>query len=169
MGMNWRKIDTRTLGLLIAATLVGAAWAYYNYASTGGARGENQLRPLVWTIFSTPFVLFIGWSLTRRAEVWLAAFVCFCLYFFTPFVAARTELFFMTQEQAQHSSHHLYFSLVMAFHVLEGLAVSVWRAMAGTYAVPEQAGQQTEPQAGQQAQERTGNNLTYERNGTEKR
>jgi hypothetical protein len=65
-----RHLDLRTTGIMLGALLVGVAWAVFNYASTSGERGEDQLRPLVWTIFSTPFVLFIGWVMARRAEVW---------------------------------------------------------------------------------------------------
>lgn len=114
---------------MLAATLVGAAWAYYNYTSTGGARGEDQLRPLVWTIFSTPFVLFLGWLVARRAELWLAAFVCFCVYFFTPFVAARIETLLTTTEQAAHMGHHIYFTTVMILHTVAGVVLAVWRTM----------------------------------------
>lgn len=123
-----RKLDIRTLIIMLAATLVGAAWAYYNYTSTGGERGEDQLQRLVWTIFSTPFVLFIGWLLARRAELWLAAFVCFCLYFFTPFVGARIESLMMSAEEARHSGHHAYFVAVMVIHLVAGGGISVWRA-----------------------------------------
>jgi cytochrome bd-type quinol oxidase subunit 2 len=123
------RFDLSTFGIMAAAAALGVAWAAYNYASTGGERGEDQLRPLVWTIFSTPFVLFIGWVVARRVEVWLAAFACFCLYFFTPFVAARIELLVMSQEQATHSRHHLYFTLVIILHSIAALALTVWRAM----------------------------------------
>jgi cytochrome bd-type quinol oxidase subunit 2 len=123
-----QKFDMRTLAGMLGATLLGAAWAYYNYHSTGGQRGEDQLRPLVWTIFATPFVLFIGWVIVRRFELWKAAFACFSLYFFTPFVAARIESLLMSEQQARLSNHHTYFMLVMALHVVGGLALSVWRA-----------------------------------------
>ncbi len=124
-----QRLDVRTLMIMLAATLVGAAWAYYNFTSTGGERGEGQLRPLVWTIFSTPFVLFLGWVLARKAELWLAAFICFCVYFFTPFVAASIESLFRTTEEAAHTGHTLYFTTVMVLHTLLGLGLSVWRSM----------------------------------------
>lgn len=127
--MKKRHFDARTLVVFIVATFAGVAWAYYNYTSTGGDRGESQLRPLVWTIFSTPFVLFLGWLLVRRAELWLAAFVCFCCYFFTPFVAATIESWIVSQEVAAHMGHHIYFSTVMILHSVEGISISIWRAM----------------------------------------
>ncbi len=122
-----RHLDLRTTGIMLGALLVGVAWAVFNYASTSGERGEDQLRPLVWTIFSTPFVLFIGWVMARRAEVWLAAFSCFCLYFFTPFVAARIESLVYDEFYAAQSGHHLYFTLVMVLHGAAGLALVGWR------------------------------------------
>jgi FtsH-binding integral membrane protein len=121
-------LDWRTFGIMLAAALVGAAWAAFNYASTGGERGEAQLQPLVWTMFATPFALFIGWVVARRAEVWLAAFACFCVYFFTFFVAARIESLLMTPEQASASGHDLYFKTAIVLHVLAALALAVWRA-----------------------------------------
>jgi ABC-type Na+ efflux pump permease subunit len=124
-----QRIELRTLGIMLAATLVGVAWAYYNYTSTGGARGENQLRPLVWTIFSTPFVVFLGWVVARKTELWLAAFFCFCGYFFTPFVAASIESFFRSTEDAAHTGHALYFTMVMVIHAVLGVGVSLWRSM----------------------------------------
>jgi hypothetical protein len=122
-----RHLDLRTTGIMLGALLVGVAWAFFNYTSTGGERGEDQLRPLVWTIFSTPFVLFIGWVMARRAEVWLAAFSCFCLYFFTPFVAARIESLVYDEFYAAQSGHQLYFTLVMVLHGAGGLALVGWR------------------------------------------
>jgi len=122
-----RHLDLRTTGIMLGALLVGVAWAFFNYTSTGGERGEDQLRPLVWTIFSTPFVLFIGWVMAQRAEVWLAAFSCFCLYFFTPFVAARIESLVYDEFYAAQSGHHLYFTLVMVLHGAGGVALVGWR------------------------------------------
>lgn len=120
------------------ACLVGAAWAYYNYTSTGGARGEEQLRPLVWTIFSTPFVLWIGWVVARWSERWLAAFACFCLYFFTPFVGARIETLLYPSEQAAHMGHHPYFVAVMILHVVAGVGLTLWRTFTPVSAPSEQ-------------------------------
>ncbi|NJN65697.1 MAG: hypothetical protein HC884_02785 [Chloroflexaceae bacterium] len=122
-----RRPDLRTAGLMFGALLVGVAWAVANYTGTGGERGEDQLRPLVWTIFSTPLALFIGWVVARRAELWLAAFSCFCLYFFTPFVAARIESLVYDEWYAAQSGHHLYFTLVMVLHGIVGLALVGWR------------------------------------------
>lgn len=124
-----RTFDWRTFGIMAFAVLAGAAWAYYNYLSTGGQRGDPQLRPLVWTIFAVPFALFIGWSAARWSERWFAAFICFCFYFFTPFVAARFESLFMGMDAARLSGHDLYFRTAMTLHLVVGLGIAVWRAL----------------------------------------
>jgi hypothetical protein len=142
-----RVMDGRTFAGMFGAALLGVAWAAYNYSSTGGERGEENLVPLVWTIFATPFALFIGWSLVRRAETWLAAFVCFCLYFFTPFVASRIESLFMTPEQASTTGHVTYFWLVIGLHLSSALAISVWRSLDRVMQrMPAADGQQPVPQ-----------------------
>jgi hypothetical protein len=123
-----RPFAWRTFALLIGAALLGAAWAYYNFLSTGGQRGQDELRPLVWTIFATPFALFLGWTLARRAEVWLAAFCCFCLYFFTVFVAARIESLVYSPEAAAATNHDLYFQAVIVLHLIGAAGLAVWRA-----------------------------------------
>lgn len=124
-----RRIDIRSFAMMLVAIAIGVAWAWYNYSSTGGARGESQLRPLVWTIFSTPFFFFIGWVIARWSELWRAAFTCFCLYFFTPFVAARIESLFMDTKEAAHSGHHLYFTMVMVLHAIVAVGLAIWRAL----------------------------------------
>jgi cytochrome bd-type quinol oxidase subunit 2 len=128
------SFDWRTFGLMLGAALIGALWAYYNLAATGGDRGEDQLQRLVWAIFGAPFALFIGWVVARRAEFWLAAFASFCVYFFTVFVAARFESLLMTADQARDSGHVLYFQAAIVLHVLAALALAVWRARQPTAA-----------------------------------
>ncbi len=123
-----RRRDWRTFGIMTAAALIGVAWAAYNFASAGSERGEEQLRPLVWTIFATPFALFLGWLVARRAEIWLAAFACFCFYFFTPFVAARIESLLMNSEQMSANKHSVYFQSVLWLHLFGSLALAAWRA-----------------------------------------
>jgi hypothetical protein len=132
-----RRFDTRTAAIIIGAALVGAAWAYYNYVSTGGQRGEPQLRPLVWAIFATPFATFLGWLAARRREGWLAAYVCFCIYFFTPFVGARIESLVMDATQAEAEGHWIYFHAVIVLNLLAALAVAVWRGLKAYAAVVE--------------------------------
>lgn len=122
-------IDWRTLSLMLIAALVGAAWALFNFASTGGERGEAELRPLIWTIFATPFALFLGWTLARRTEVWLAALTCFCLYFFTVFVAARLESLALGPEEAAATHHTMYFTSVVWLHLASALVLALWRAL----------------------------------------
>lgn len=140
--------DWRTFGVLVLAGVLGAAWAAYNLASTGGRRGEEQLQPLVWVIFATPFFLFIGWAIARRLhEIWLAAFTCFCIYFYTPFVAARIESLQMTAEQARDNGHMVYFQAAIAIHLLSTLVVAVWRARTPPPAAAEPAAPAAEPHA----------------------
>lgn len=122
-----RRFDWRTINILLIAALIGAAWAAYSFASTGGARGEDQLRPLVWTIFAVPFALFLGWVVARRSEVGLAAFVCFCVYFYTPFVAARIESLVLTPAEAAATKHALYFQAAMVLHIISAVIIAVWR------------------------------------------
>jgi hypothetical protein len=125
-----RRIDTRTLLILLVALAIGVAWAAFNLASTGGVRNDATVRPLVWTVFATPFALFLGWLAARRRELGLAAFCCFCLYFFTFFVAQRIESLVVSAETAAANGHALYFNLVIVIHALVGGTLAVWRALA---------------------------------------
>ncbi len=122
------RLDWRTAALLLGAALLGAAWAAYNLASTDGARGTEQMRPLIWAIFAGPFALFLGWVIARPREVWLAAFTSFCLYFFMPFVAQRIESLVMPMEQARATGHELYFQVAIGLHLLAGIGVAIWRS-----------------------------------------
>lgn len=124
-----RRVDTRTLLIMLAALAAGVAWAAYSLASTGGARNDTVIRALVWTVFAAPFALFLGWLAARRRELGLAAFCCFCLYFFTFFVAQRIESLALSAEAAAASGHALYFNLVIAIHAVAGAALAVWRAL----------------------------------------
>lgn len=124
------KLDTRSLLIMLGALAVGLAWAAFNLASTGGVRDDSTVRPLVWTVFAAPFALFIGWLAARRRELGLAAFCCFCLYFFTFFVAQRIETLFVSAEQAAANGHSLYFTMVLVIHAIAGAALAVWRALA---------------------------------------
>jgi hypothetical protein len=130
-----RRIDTRTLLIMLGALALGVAWAAYNLASTGGARNDDTVRPLVWTVFAAPFALFLGWLVARRRELGLAAFCCFCLYFFTFFVAQRIETLLVTPEAATANGHGLYFNTVIVIHAVVGAGLAVWRALAPAPAV----------------------------------
>lgn len=136
-----RRFDTRTLLIMLAALAAGVAWAAYSLASTGGARNDTVVRALVWTVFAAPFALFLGWLAARRRELGLAAFCCFCLYFFTFFVAQRIESLAVSAEAAAANGHALYFNLVIGIHALAGAGLAVWRALT-PYAAPveQQAG-----------------------------
>ncbi|MBC8076936.1 MAG: hypothetical protein H7Y32_12730 [Chloroflexales bacterium] len=129
-----KKIDWRTAAIIVGVALLGAAWAYFQYRTTFGPageplRGEQQLRPLVWTIFATPLATFIGWTIARRREVWLAAGVCFCIYFFSPFVGARIESLVLDATDAAQIGHVVYFQAVIVLNLLAAVAVAAWRAL----------------------------------------
>jgi hypothetical protein len=141
-----RRFDLRTFALIMGAGLIGAAWAIYNRGLIDPPYDlSREARPLVWVIFATPFATFWGWFAARRAERWWAAFVCFCIYFFSPFVAARYEsctvlqgrfslsdCFFATaqaQEAANRSGHVIYFQVVVIVNLLAVLAVALHRAL----------------------------------------
>jgi hypothetical protein len=144
--MSRARFDLRTFLLLIGAASIGAAWAIYNRSTTSFPYDEPQLRALIWTIFATPFALFWGWFVARPGERWLAAFTCFCVYFFTPFVAARYETCtvvygsfnlvscFVDTEQAQQQAgeigHRIYFDSVVVIQFLAALGVALQRALA---------------------------------------
>lgn len=125
------RLDTRALGAILGATLVGALTGYLSMLSTGGVRDDSVVRQLVWTIFAVPFLVFLAWALTRRHELGLAAFTCFCLYFFTPFVAARIETVVAPGATVANSGHVVYFTTAVILHSLAGVAIAIWRARAG--------------------------------------
>ncbi len=124
-----RQIDYRTAGIMLGAALLGAIWAIFNLVSTGGSRSEEELRELVWAIFATPFALFIGWTVARRFEIWRAAGICFCLYFFTPFVAARFQSLVWTEAQAGANGNSLYFWTAIGLHLIAAVGLATWRAL----------------------------------------
>jgi len=141
-----RRFDLRAFVLIMGAGLLGAAWAIYNRGLANPPYDlSREARPLVWVIFATPFATFWGWFVARRAERWWAAFVCFCIYFFSAFVAARYEsctvlqghfslsdCFFATaqaQEAANRSGHAIYFQAVVIVNLLAVLAVALHRAL----------------------------------------
>ena len=140
-----RRFDVRTFLMIVGAALVGAAWAIYNRSIVGFPYDEAELRPLVWVIFATPFAMFWGWFFARPAERGWAAFVSFCVYFFSPFVAQRYEsctvvsgsfnlvdCFAATaqaQELAGNNGHRIYFGSIVVIHVLIALIIATQRAM----------------------------------------
>ncbi len=133
-----RRIDTKTLGLMLAALAVGLAWAAYNLVLAGPVRGEETVRPLVWAVFAAPAALFVGWLVARRSELGLAAACCFCLYFFTFFVAQRVELLVLSPEQVAASAHAFYFWAVLALHAMVGAGLAIWRSLGRSpYAQPD--------------------------------
>jgi hypothetical protein len=139
------RFDLRTFILILGAALLGAAWAIYNRGLVPALDPEPQLRAQVWVIFATPFAMFWGWFFARRAERLWGAAICFCIYFFAPFVAARYEscavlwpqfglpgCFTATaeaREAARVIGHAIYFQAIVIIHVLAALGVALQRAL----------------------------------------
>jgi len=123
------RIDAKTFGLMLVALGVGLAWAFYNLTLAGAVRNDDTVRPLVWAVFAGPVALFIGWLIARRSELGLAAACCFCLYFFSFFVAQRIESLLVPPQQIGTSAHALYFQTVIALHALVGAGLAIWRAV----------------------------------------
>ena len=139
------RFDLRTFILIFGAALLGAAWAVYNRNLVTSLDTQAQLRAQVWVIFATPFATFWGWFVARRAERLWAAAICFCVYFFAPFVAARYEscavvwaqygpigCFTATSEARQLSNeiaHAIYFQAIVIAHLLAALGVALQRAL----------------------------------------
>ena len=139
--------------LIFGAALIGAGWAIYNRDHVSYPYRDDEFRPLVWVIFATPFATFWGWFFARRLERWWAAFICFCIYFFSPFIAARyescavitgsfdlTSCFIATadaQQKANSSGHVIYFQVIVIVHLLTALAVALHRAFRRS-TIPEQ-------------------------------
>jgi hypothetical protein len=122
------RIDLRTLGIMLLGLGIGLAWAAYNLNVAGPFRNDDVIRNLVWAVFATPFAFFLGWIGARRHEIGVAAFCCFCLYFFSFFVAQRIEGLIIGTEAARANAHALYFQLMLVLHGLGGLALALWRA-----------------------------------------
>ncbi len=138
-----RRTDWRTSIILLIAGGVGLAWAWLQFRSTTAPYNEEQYPALVWVLFATPAALALGWLIARPRERWLAVFVCFCLYFLTPFVAARYEsctvadgffnpvsCFTRTQEAREIASadgHSTYFQAVLVLHGLSVIAIALQR------------------------------------------
>ncbi len=122
------RIDLRTLGIMLLALAIGLAWAGYNLNVAGPFRNDDVVRNLVWAVFAAPLALFLGWIGARRNELGLAAFCCFCLYFFSFFIAQRIEGLIIGAEAARATANALYFQLMLVLHGLGGLGLAFWRA-----------------------------------------
>ena len=123
-----RRIDWRTFGLIAVAALLGALWSVYNVWSAGARRDPDVYRALIWIVFATPFATFWGWAIARPGERWRAAFVCFSIYFFAIFIAARIERLVLGEAAATGSGHALYFRLTLLFDLFACLGVALQRA-----------------------------------------
>lgn len=120
--------DSRTLLLIVMATLIGWAVAVATYNTVGVNRTPEVLRWLALVILATPLAVFLGWMASRRDEWRLAAACCGALYFFTPFVAARIETILAPEAARQTvGPHTVYFMSVLALHLIGGLALAWWR------------------------------------------
>ncbi|HMO55764.1 MAG TPA: hypothetical protein PKA05_00350 [Roseiflexaceae bacterium] len=143
--MSLRRIDLRTFLIIFGIACAGAIWAVFQRGTTVPPYSAGQIPALVWVVFATPLALFIGWSLARPQERWLAAFVCFCIYFFSPFVAARYESCVVVngtfnlvscftetqraQELAGPMGHRIYFEAIVVIHLCAALVVALQRAL----------------------------------------
>jgi hypothetical protein len=139
------RFDIRAFILILGAALIGTAWAIYNRGLVPSLPLQAQLRAQTWVIFATPFATFWGWFFARRAERLVAAAICFCIYFFAPFVAARYESCAVVWSQygpagcftatgaardlSAASQHAIYFQAIVIVHILAALAVALQRAL----------------------------------------
>ena len=124
-----RTIDWRTGGCIGAAALIGAGWALFNLRQAGGSGFTGSAAQLVWAVFATPFFTFWGWLAARRAEGWLAALVCFSIYFFAIFLGARLELLLLGQAAAGAAGHARYYQLTLGIQLIACVAVAVQRSI----------------------------------------
>lgn len=123
-----RTFDLKTAALIGGAALLGTAWALFNLTRVGGNGASGATTQLVWTVFATPFFTFWGWLLARQREGWLAAFVCFCIYFFSIFIGARLELLVQGADVAATNEHALYFRLTVSIQLIACIVVAASRA-----------------------------------------
>lgn len=123
-----RTINWRTAACIAGAALLGAAWALFNLSRAGGSGFTGSTAQLVWAVFATPFFTFWGWLIARRQERWLAALVCFSIYFFAAFVGARLELLVLGLDAAEASGHALYYQLTLSVQLIACLVVAAQRS-----------------------------------------
>ncbi|MBC8159893.1 MAG: hypothetical protein H7Z42_01630 [Roseiflexaceae bacterium] len=148
-----RRFDLRAFALMLGAATLGLLWANYNRGLASSLAPEAALRPHVWVIFAIPFALLLGWLLARRHEAGQALLVCFCVYFFSTFIAARYESCAVVtgsfdlgvcftgtaeaQELAQGSGHALYFQSILIIQSFAALVIALQRAV-GRSTMPDQ-------------------------------
>jgi hypothetical protein len=124
-----RTWDLRAFALIAVGAALGAAWAWFNLSRAGGSGFSAATGPLVWVVFATPFFTFWGWLLARRREVWLALFVCFCIYFFGILIGARLERLLLGADAARAAGHALYFQLTVAIQLGACLLAALQRSL----------------------------------------
>lgn len=122
------RFDWRVFAAIALAALAGAAWAGYNLRAAGSNRSEAVFHALIWTVFATPFATFGGWLVVRPREGWLAAAVCFTIYMFAIFAAARIERLLIGAEESAANGHILYFRLCLSLDLLGCLGAALHRA-----------------------------------------
>lgn len=145
-----RSFDLKTFSCIFGAGLIGALLARYNYGKVNFndyqhyTSGDFNIL-FIWMVFVTPFMTFWGWLFARRSEGWIASFVCFCIYFFSSFVAARYEyctipahIFNLTNcfstdidvdRIARDSAHILYFQAIVPIHLCAVFVVAIQRSL----------------------------------------
>lgn len=123
-----RTIDWRTAVCIALAALIGAGWALFNLSRAGGSGFTGTTAQFVWAVFATPFASFWGWLVARRSELWLAALVCFSIYFFSIFLGARLELLVLGQSAAEAAGHALYYQLTLGIQLIACLVVAAQRS-----------------------------------------
>lgn len=124
-----RTIDWRVVAWIAGAALLGAGWAIFNLSRAGGSGLTGTTTQLVWAVFATPFFTFWGWLVARRHERWLAALVCFSIYFFAVFIGARLELLVVGTAAAEASGHALYYQLTLSAQLIACLVVAAQRSI----------------------------------------
>lgn len=124
-----RTIDWRSAALIGLAALLGALWALFNLSRAGWSGFGGTAAQLVWVVFATPFFTFWGWLLARWHERWLAALVCFSIYFFAILLGARLELLVLGEQPAAASGHALYFRLTLMIQLIACLVVAAQRSV----------------------------------------
>jgi len=166
LAASWRRgvtHDEKRVSLVVGAcvlALVGTAGAvaYRDLTDRYLFLGiDERLRAQTWVIFATPFATFWGWFFARRGERLWAAAICFCIYFFAPFIAARYEscavvwaqygplgCFTATgvaREIANTAKHVVYFQAIVVVHVLAALGLALQRALSrSTISAPSMQG-----------------------------
>lgn len=139
--------DLRTLALILTAAALGIGAAAWHHSLLAPPYRGADAAALVWVVLAAPLAVFLGWWIARPGDVALAAIVACCIYFFTPFIAARYESCVIVhgsfnlvscvvdtqraQQLASQAGHRIYFETVMVIHGCAAIVVAILRARAG--------------------------------------